>query len=254
MKWDRGAGLWLPDVRREPSLGLRKGKYERRLLTEIERIVIHHTGVGVLGRFQREKDRRGWKQPIESAIHIYTRIMCSSGHYVVDYDGSIIQCVPDDYCAWQAGYGGERRRKRLIDWYRKLRFNRRVPNGTPRWFSWRRGRYRWWADKWHVPYGLDSPVDWFPTLDVNRETIGIELLSVPGRDPFPGSQIHGGKGGIGLTGLVQVLANSYGIPIDRMHILTHSDAVPTARTTKSGQPYDPPPSKLSLEDVFGWSD
>ncbi len=250
-RWRKGEGSWLPDVRREPSRGLRKGKYKRRTLDTIERIVVHHTGVGILNRFKRDRHKFGWEDPLECAVHVYARIMASSGHYVVGHDGTIVQCVPDDWAAWHAGYGGSRRSSRMADLFARLWYDRVDKRKEPRWFAWQGRRYEWWQDKWFNTHGLRSPTAWFPKLDVNGKTLGIELLAHRGAGPYPDSQIHGGPGGIGLVGLVKVLCKAYGIPIDRHHILTHSDVTPRARTTRGGRPYDPPPFKYDYDQVFG---
>jgi hypothetical protein len=240
-------------ARKAPGLGLRRGKLEQRTLDTITRIIVHHTGVGVLGRYKREQERRPkrfhWSGPLDAAVHVYQKIMNASGHYVVGYMGEVVQCVPDDFAAWHAGYGGQRRRSRLAAMFDRMRYARKLGKKVPRWLTAK--RYQWWREKWYEPFGHESPCVWFPDLDVNGCTIGIELLSTPGQRPFSTPQLEGAGQFPGLAGLVKHLSKQYGIPIDADHILTHSDVCPLARTTKSGNPWDPPPSKgYSFGEVF----
>jgi len=235
--------LWR-DFTRYPSRGFRLGKYEKRSIEQIERVIIHHTGVGILGRFKRDKDRFGWTIPIQAAIHAYTRIMASSGHYVIGHEGQVVQFVPENYSAWHAGYGGRRRRSRLGEWFAKTKYTRKLGK-RPRWVCRRDGRFDWWDVRWRLRQGITSPLAWFPDLDTNGHTIGIELLSTPRHEPFTSIQLRS------LRTLVVDICMDYGIPIDNHHILTHSDANPLARTTRRGVPYDPPASKYSFQAVFG---
>ena len=249
MKWTPGTGAWMPGVRQEPGRGLRLGKLEYRTLDRITHVIVHHTGVGVLARFGRDRLRFGWLDPIDAAVHVYTRIMASSGHYVVGYDGTVVQIVPEDFSAWHAGYGGERRRGVLSEWFARMRFAKRDGKDRPAWLA--DDRYAWWFNRWWIQCGYTSPCVWFPDLDVNGSSIGIELVSTPGRDPFPDSQLYGGAGGPGLEGLVHRLCREYGVPLDEDHVLMHSDVCPLARTTPGGEPYDPPPAKYTFQGVFG---
>ncbi len=248
-KWKPGEGVWAPGARKAPGLGLRKGVLNLRTLDTISHIIVHHTGVGVLGRFKRDRDRFNWNAPMDAAEHVYTRIMKASGHYLIGYLGEVIQCVPDDFSAWHAGYGSKRRRGRLAEYFARLRFMRKQGTKLPRWLT--SDRYRWWFEKWYLTKQYPSPTVWFPTLDVNGQSIGIELLSTPGKEPFPKTQIQGGPSGPGLVGLVTHLCGEYAIPLDEDHVLTHSDACPLSRTTKSGKPWDPPPEKYDFGSVFG---
>lgn len=260
MEWPKDSGHWLPDVRREPGRGLRNSKLAQRAMKDVTRIIIHHTGVGVLNRFKRQRDRFGWEDPLEAAVHVYARIMNSSGHFVIGYHGEVVQTVPMDWSAWHAGYGGARKRSRMMDFFLKKRYARQgpspdfplsgIPRIEPRWFYWSKGRYKWWRKKWYVLHGYESPMEWFPELDVNRHTIGFELLAVPGNEQYSQEQLYGGEKGMGLVRAVQEVAKRFEIPIDRDHILTHSDVCPLSRTTRSGRPWDPPPEKYSFEKVF----
>lgn len=252
MKWTPNEGVWHPGAMRYPGLGLRRGKLEQRTLDEITHIIIHHTGVGVLGRFNRDRQRFGWSLPIQAAIHVYTKIMNSSGHYVIGHEGQVVQCVPDDWAAWHAGYGSERRRSKLAEWYARVKFTAKKGK-RPAWVCRRDGRFDWWDVRWRVRGAPDvrgeivkvsSPAEWFPDLDVNRRSIGIELLSTPGREPFTELQIQS------LRQLVTDLCREYGIPLDNHHVLTHSDVCPLSRTTKGGEPWDPPPAKYTFKVVF----
>lgn len=237
MKWDQ-KGPWNPEAVIHPGLGLRKGKLDRREPYDIQRVIVHHTGVGILGRFARDKQRFGWHDPVQAATHVYTRIMSSSGHYVIGHHGELIQYVPESWTAWHAGYGNKRKRSLRASWFDRWKYSRKDAADKPLWLC--NERFAWWDLRWYKRRGICSPTHWFPELDVNRHTIGIELLSTPGKAPFHPEQLAA------LRKLIDRLRLIYQIPVDEDHILTHSDACPLARTTKSGIPYDPPPDKWSF--------
>jgi len=246
MKYDRNTGIWHPDASRHPGYGLRKGVLDKRDTTDIKRIIIHHTGVGILGRFKRDRERLGWHDPLQAAVHVYQHIMKASGHYVVGHHGELAQFVPDDWSAWHAGYGNKRKRNRMLAAYDRWRYDRKDSRDEPVWFKWKKGRYEWWQDRWFSTKGYASPAVWFPDLDVNRATLGIEMLAVPmASTAYPDDQL------LAVRHLVHGLCGKYDIPIDEDHILTHSDAVPKARTSKRGNPYDPPPKLYKFEEMFG---
>jgi hypothetical protein len=244
MKWKPEPGEWRDGAYQLPGLGLRKGKLEKRTKEDITHIGLHHTGVGVLSRFEREKDKRGWHEPLDSANFIYTRIMPSSGHYVVGYRGEIVQYVPDLWSAWHMGYGNKRQRSRRGEWFAKWRYSRKAKDEIPLWLTY--PKYQWWKKRWYDTKGYTSPTQWFPDLNTNFNSIGIELLAVPHREPFHEAQLNG------LHDLLTAICGDYGIPMTKDHVLTHSDVCPLARTTKSGKPWDPPPEKIDpfLTDLF----
>lgn len=242
MKWDNN-GPWNPDASVNPGLGLRQGKLARREPEAIRSIIVHHTGIGILGRFARDKQRFGWHDPIQAATHVYTRIMSASGHYVIGHHGELVQYVPECWSAWHAGYGSQRRRSNLSAWFDRIKYSRKDKTDKPIWLC--NDRFAWWDLRWYQRRGIPSPVRWYPTLDVNGSSIGIELLSTPGRDLFPDEQIST------LRKLVYRIGLIYSIPIDEDHILTHSDVCPLARTTPDGIPWDPPPTKYTFWAVFG---
>jgi len=247
MKWKDGEGIWDPEAAIHPGLGLRKGKLEIRSLESIKRIIVHHTGVGILGRFARDKDRFGWYSPNQAAIHVYTRIMAACGHYSIGWKGEIVQYVPDNWTAWHAGYGKARRRRRLAEWFDRMRYRKRLEADVPAWLVRKDGRFDWWLKRWWATRRIPSPTFWFPDLDVNGGTIGIELVSTPGKEPFRPLQLRA------LRTLLARLSNRHQVPLDEDHALTHSDVCPLSRTTKGGVPWDPPPAKYSFSMLFGSS-
>ena len=220
-----------------PSLGVRKRIFAPR--ASVSAVVIHTTGSGVIRRWKKQGPRFKEKTPFDTAVRIYTRLMKAGGHYVVGQDGQVVQLVPEHLAAWHVGS-------------RKARLYRG---------RWMRPKYQWWADRWKGydspleliggdlwrPYDKDASVDWRTRWisrhgSCNANTIGIEV--VPPIDDPKSSWSDSCWRSIAL--LTADICYRSSLPIERGRILSHSDAHPISRTTRSGRPWDP------WADQFSW--
>jgi hypothetical protein len=210
-----------------PGLGYRAGKLSKRPAPPVA-IVVHTTGVGPVSRFDdtSQRARHGWACPGDAAAWIYGTLMEFSGHYVIDGEnGQLVQVVPEELVAEHVGgHDGPR----YID-------------GT-----WKAARETsWWPVRWP---GKASPLDLaggrlWTGGSCNRNSIGIEVAP---RAVAP----RGAWSDAAWTKLVELLREvgaRYGIPLDREHVVTHSDASPLARSTAGGEPWDAPPAQWSPE-------
>ena len=214
------------------GLGYRSGKLSERTAMAAA-VIVHTTGAGITNRYLREGTRKGDETPFDTANRVYQRIMQASAHYVVGQLGECSQTVPESHIAWHVGSGG------TAPYFRS--------SWVPRW---QRDRYAWWGARWR---GLASPLDlagsdlYRPMPDassrayrrgaVNPNTIGIEVVP-PLADP---QSEWSDACWETLTALVIDICARNAIPVQRTHVLTHSDAHPLSRTTRKGAPWDPGP-------------
>jgi len=186
-------------------------------------IVIHTTGAGPWVRWNKNPNKFG--SPYDAAVYIYERISKYSGHYVVCGDtGFVTKLVDTEVVAWHVGSKGS--------WVYKLP-------------GWAKGKGFGWYDARFGPGA--SPRDLLDGAlwrqgSANELTIGIEVA--PSKDgaraPWSPSAWRA------LRSLTSHLGKKHGIPLDRYHIITHSDAHPRARTRKSGAPWDPSPAQWMI--------
>lgn len=190
-------------------------------------IVVHTTGAGPVTRFEdgSQRTRHGWKCPGDAAAWIYGNVMDFSAHYVIDGEGGqLVQIVPEDHIAQHVGHS------------EYASFMRG---------SWSTRETAWWFERWP---GKKSPLELaggklWTGGSCNRNTIGIEVAPRPG-DP------RGGWTDAAWDRLVKLLrevGGRYGIPLDREHVISHSDATPHSRSTAAGVPWDPGHSQWSPE-------
>lgn len=201
---------------------VREGKLRPRTI-EPRGIVVHTTGAGPWTRWQKRPDR--FESPYEAAKYVYERISKYSGHYLIDGDsGRICELVDPMTVAWHVGSKGS--------WRYKLP-------------GWDKGKgFGWWTTRFR---GCSSPRDLLDGAlwrvgSANALCIGIEV-SPPREAPrAPWSP----KAWQSLRLLSEYLGQRYGIPLDRYHVFTHSDAHPLARTRKDGAPWDPAPVQWTI--------
>lgn len=216
-----------------PSLGSRKRYRDRVPGEEVAAIVVHTTGSGPLKRFKRDGLKRGWRSPFDAALHLYCELMAEGPHYVIGEHGELAQVAREEQVAWHVGANGG------------------ASYARESWAS----KYPWWAVRFP---GLRSPRElasgrlWLPPLggswgsrwlaragSPNARTIGVEVVP-----PAAGGRLAWSAATWAtLAELVRGVTARHAVPRDRMHIITHSDAHPIARTTSSGVPWDPPPSQ-----------
>jgi len=190
-----------------PGKSFSEGKLDR--MPETPRcIILHHTGSGVLDR----ADEWG-VHPDVAALHIYGSVIDFSPHYVVGETG-IYQVTPETHKAWHAGLG-EHRQERL-SYY--------ASGATPR-------DYEWWANRWP---GKVNPRDLLPGGVGGNRCIGIELVAVPEGQEFSRATYEN------LKRLLRDLSRRLNIPLDRNHVLGHSDIDPKGRSYPLHS-WDPPP-------------
>lgn len=186
-------------------------------------ICVHTTGAGPWTRWQKRPDR--FESPYEAARYVYERISKYSGHYLIDGDsGSVCKLVDPMTVAWHVGSKG-RWRYSLPGWASE--------KGLGWWFT----RFR----------GCKSPRDLLDGAlwregSANQLLIGIEVAP-PREGPRAEWSPEAWRS---LRLMVEHLGKRFGIPADRYHVLTHSDAHPLARTTKSGAPWDPSPRQWTI--------
>jgi N-acetyl-anhydromuramyl-L-alanine amidase AmpD len=210
----------------EPSLGFRRKKYDERP-GDVVAIVVHTTGGGPVKRFKNAAERKKfkYKTPFDAALRIYRELMFEGPHYLVGQgDGEIAQLAPETLSAWHVGQAGGH----LYDLD-----------------QWSTPDVRWWKDRWGTlesPRGLANGRLWSHD-SVNANTIGIEVVPHEAR-PL-GS--WGDAAWANLVTLVQDVADRHGVPIDRAHIITHSDAHPLRRSA-SNKPWDPRPAQWTWDE------
>lgn len=217
------------------SLGVRLGKFQPRTRTKVSAIVVHTTGCGPIRRWKRDRGTRHERAtPFKTGLRIYADLMVCGPHYLVGQQGECVQLCPEGLAAWHVGRG------------------RRWKYFTPgKWQP--SSRFRWWFERW-APYGIKSPRELaggelWAGKSVNDNSIGIEVVP-PVSDPRgPWSD----RCWTTLHDLFEDLCKRHDIPMKPTHIVTHSDAHPIARTTKSrsGRPWDPGPAQWSGPEVIG---
>jgi len=213
------------------SRGYRRGLYAPRG-TAPAGIVIHTTGAGPTRRFEDERERRrhGYRSPFDAALRIYAELMNAGPHYLVGQQGQVAQLAPESLCAWHVG-------GRKAQRYHRER--------------WQTPHTRWWERRWDLrsPRDLAGGRLWAPYVappslrvrwaawmargSCNANTLGIEVV--------PSDEFASGPWSAAcwdaLTGLIFDLASRHAIPLEREHVLTHSDAHPLARSAHNA-PWD----------------
>lgn len=203
------------------SLGLKRGKYKPR--ASYSAIVVHTTGAGLIRRWRKQGKRFNESSPFETAIRVYTRMMNAGPHYVVGQGGELAQVCPEYLAAWHVGSRNSGR------------YSGRV---------WGTQNTTWWRRRWpqfESPHELAGGKLW-DGGSCNDNSIGIEVVP-PAHDP---------KGAWSdecwetLLRLILDISDRKGIPVDRFHVISHSDAHPRARSSR-GLPWDTPPRQWTPE-------
>ena len=198
------------------GLGYRNGVLDKRKLTPVA-VVVHTTGGGILARFDREGAKKGDASPLETAVRVYSKIMTSSGHYVIGQRGECVQMVPEMTVAQHVGSAKSRA------YY------------LPR-EKWLSPELAWWAKRWP---GMNSPLDLaggnlWRNGSCNQSTIGIEVVPplTGAREPWSVECWDT------LARLALDICARHSIQADAEHVVTHSDAHPISRTAQ-GSAWDP---------------
>ena len=206
------------------ALGYRRGLCAARPGPPVA-VVVHTTGGGVVARYLREGARKGDATPFDTGVRIYTTIMEDSAHYVVGQAGECVQVVPESLAARHVGGSGS------------------VVYARPQ-SQWMTSGLGWWGDRWPdlaTPYELAGGQLWRGG-SCNRSTVGVEVVP-----PLSGARgAWSPECWAALAALVSDVCARHGIPADREHIVTHSDAHPASRSAK-GAPWDPGPGSWSWD-------
>jgi N-acetyl-anhydromuramyl-L-alanine amidase AmpD len=150
-------------------------------------------------------------------------------HLVIALDGTVYRVVMEDHVAWHAKI--EPLEARLYQrgyaewscWTWPLGKNGPIHIGQE--FS----GYRGWRDTWRAA-GLQSPLELVTGDHPNSCSIGCELQQPekPGPGIFTPAQYQS------LAGLLVDVHERIGLPLDRRHVLGHSDVSPMRRSTAAG--------------------
>lgn len=206
----------------EPGGGYRRGKYAER--RSYSGFVTHTTGRNV------HKRALQWgKTPYEAARQIY-RNMSAGPHYLLDWDGSrLCQTCPEELAAWGVG-------SKNSNFYNNPKW------ATSKWIRTRMGLRdpSWWLTRFpelRSPFDLACGEIWRgnpggkPSCNLN--VVHVEIIPPPDNGPWPD----------GLwKRLAQVgddVLTRRGIALDPQRNLSHSEAHPISRSTRSGLPWDP---------------
>ena len=126
-------------------------------------------------------------------------------HYLIDADGALYQFVAESQVAWHAGIRAEQAGR-----------YRRGPH------AWERADYPLWSHRWP---GLGSPLELVTGDSPNQRSVGIECLALH----HPTTAIFSDAQYDSMSALVAQVCKRWSIPLDREHVLTHSDVNPLAR-------------------------
>lgn len=175
----------------------------------IEAVIVHTTGDTDLDKILRFYESPDGLQP----------------HYVIDVDGVIRRIVMEDHIAWHCKIDPAEARLYQLgysEWSTwTWRYDRPVHLGNE--FP----GYRFWRADWA---GMESPLELVTGSHPNSSSIGIELQQPdkPTADVFTDAQYDA------LTALLQDVHEREGVPLDRRHLLGHSDCSPMRRCNAAG--------------------
>lgn len=121
-------------------------------------LAVHCSGRGIV-----EQARKLGVDPIEHAIAYYRSAECSC-HYVIGYDGTIVQITADDRRVPHVGVAADERQLYLSG--RWMTDRRLASSAVARW-------HQYWATD--SGYGFSSPQHLFPSSAPNADYVGAEL-------------------------------------------------------------------------------
>jgi hypothetical protein len=193
----------------------------------VQAIIVHTTGSGAT-----------WEQ----ILKFYTAEDGYQPHYAIQLDGTIHRIADEKLIAWHCAIEPPEHslyRQGYATWSRfswSHTTNAPLDNGAE--FS----GYRVWRDRWRE-IQVDSPLDLPTGGSPNFVSVGIELEEPPDgqrtADIFTDAQYAS------LISLVGDVVQRHSVPVDRQHLLGHSDCSPMRRSTAHGG-WDP-------GDAFNWT-
>jgi N-acetylmuramoyl-L-alanine amidase/Putative peptidoglycan binding domain len=183
-------------------------------------ICVHTTGGGPA------KKASSKRTALDLAHDFYVNGSEGFPHYVIDYDGRIVQTCKESQVSWHAGWA-------------KL-------GGIKRWQTWTAPQ--WWQQVW-VPKGISSPAQLMSNgaRDPNSVFIGIELLADKSGYGFTDAQYNA------LARLVRDIAQRHNLTITgapSRQLLGHEDVDPISRQNKDGG-WDPGAHRNNPQ--FSWA-
>lgn len=166
---------------------------------------------------------------IEKILRFYQADDGLQPHYVIDVAGTVRRCAWEHQVAYHCKIDPAEARLYQLgyqEWSTWVwRDERPVHVGNE--FT----GYRFWHAQWS---GLQSPLELVTGAHPNSSSIGIELQqpAKPGADIFTDAQYAA------LAALLLDIHEREGVPLDRRHLLGHSDCSPMRRCNSTGS-WDP---------------
>ena len=191
-------------------------------------LVVHTTGSGIV-----EQAIKLLAQPLEHAVAYYMKPDSYFAHYVIGWDGHIVQIADEKERAPHVGFA---ERAKYLDgsWEKALPFD----------------LVALWQRRWP---GYKSPAHLFPGPSVNNVYVGCELLPLPKKDPVYG--LYTLEQHQAVVMLAVDIGERWGLP-DRWwrtsRLLGHEDLNPLTRSTKK-PPAGWDPGGLRADPWFQWS-
>jgi N-acetyl-anhydromuramyl-L-alanine amidase AmpD len=169
---------------------------------------------------------------LDRCLAWYTSASGLQPHYMISATGSIRRIVDDMRVAYHAGLDPAEvalYRKGWETWSRHVWRDKKAHD-----LGVEQPRYRGWREQWRRTVALQSPLELVTGDRPNLSSIGIELQSLdkPTREVFAPEQYAA------LSRLLVDVCGRWRIPLDREHVLGHSDVSPLRRTGATGS-YDP---------------
>lgn len=148
-------------------------------------------------------------------------------HYVIAVDGTIYRIAGEDLIAWHAKIDAAEARLYQRGYTEWSCWTWPLSASAPVHVGHEFSGYRTWRDSWP---GLQSPLELVTGEHPNSVSVGIELQQPvkPGPGIFAGAQYEA------LAALLVDVGDRNRIPLDRQHVLGHSDCSPMRRSTAAG--------------------
>lgn len=209
-------------------------KVAKRAKAQAYGIVVHTTGSGVPSRAEQRKE-----DPLTTAVRIYCTpdytdpktgktAFTNFAHYVIAYDGRIVQIADELIRARHVGFAEER------PFYLDGSWKQKVSAKT----------LALWTAKWA---GWESPAHLFPGNSVNEVYLGIELIPLLKRDP--NGTLYTDAQYKALGALIKDIAGRHGFEAKGARLVGHEDVNPIDRSNAGGG-WDP--SALRDAPNFLW--
>lgn len=163
-------------------------------------------------------------QDLDKILRWYESVDGLQPHYVIDTTGVIRRIVFENFIAYHAKIDPAEARL--------------YQQGYGEWSTWiwkderplhiggEFSGYRTWRDQWRNRF--QSPLDLITGSHPNGSSIGVELQATDRPGAFTDAQYAA------LAGLLEDIHERVGVPLDRDHVLGHSDVSPMRRSNSAG--------------------